>query len=86
MKKLTSTLLLALILSVACISCSRVNNENYRKIEVGMEYSNVIDILGKPTECDAVLNAKGCSWGTQSKSISIQFVADKVVFFTSTGI
>lgn len=86
MRKLIPALLIALFFSAALLSCSRVNNANYRKIEMGMKYAKIIEILGKPTKCSAVLSAKNCSWDNRNKSINIQFVGEQVVFFTSTGI
>ena len=86
MNKHNLLLIAILSLSLLLISCSRANNKNYRKFEVGMEYGKIVQILGNPTQGDSVLNAKDCTWGSKSKSIDIQFVADKVVFFSSTGI
>lgn len=86
MKKISFAVIICFICTFFLISCSRVNNDNYRKIAVGMQYSQVIAILGNPTQCNAVLNAKDCSWGSRSKSIDIKFVGDKVIFFSSSGL
>ena len=79
--------------TVACLliltllaACSKVTNDNYRKIQVGMEYPQIVQLLGEPARCDALLNAKSCTWGGKGKTIDIQFVADKVVFFSSRGL
>jgi len=84
--QLTAHSILLLLLSLAIFACSRISNENYRKIEMGMEFSQVTQILGEPEQCDAVLNAKTCTWGNRNKSIDIQFVEEKVVFFSSKGL
>jgi hypothetical protein len=75
-----------LLLLALLVACSKVTNENYRKIQVGMEYPRIVLLLGEPARCDALLNAKSCTWGGKDKTIDIQFVADKVVFFSSKGL
>lgn len=75
-----------LLIFALLVACSRVTNENYRKIQVGMEYPQIVQLLGEPARCDALLNAKTCTWGSKGKTIDIQFVADKVVFFSSRGL
>lgn len=75
-----------LLLLALLVACSKVTNENYRKIQVGMEYPRIVQLLGEPARCDALLNAKSCTWGSKGKTIDIQFVADKVVFFSSKGL
>lgn len=75
-----------LLLVILLVACSKVTNENYRKIQVGMEYPQIVQLLGEPARCDALLNAKTCTWGSKGKTIDIQFVADKVVFFSSRGL
>ncbi len=66
--------------------CSKVNQENYKKISLGMEYKAVTDILGDPGKCDDILKANSCTWGDKAKIINIKFIADKVVFFSSNGL
>ena len=75
-----------LLLLALLVACSKVTNENYRKIQVGMDYPLIVQLLGEPARCDALLNAKSCTWGSKDKTIDIQFVADKVVFFSSKGL
>lgn len=77
----------ALCVIIVMISgCSKVNQENYKKLKMGMDYKAVIVILGEPGKCDDVLNAKSCTWGDERKNINIKFVVDKVVFYKSTGL
>ena len=68
------------------LGCSKINQENYSKLKVGMEYDEVLKILGKPDNCESILNMKNCIWEESSKSITIQIVADKVVFLFGQGI
>ncbi len=83
MKK--SALLLCLVI-LLIMGCTKVNQENYNKLKVGLSYNQVTEILGKPDECNAVLGAKNCTWGDKGKNISVQFVGDEVIFFSSKGI
>jgi len=84
-----STKFCAVFLALAMLSifgCSKLSQENYDKLSMGMEYQEVIELLGNPDECKSVLNAKNCIWGDSSKNITIKIVADKVVFLSSTGL
>ena len=77
---------LLLLVTITAVSCSKLTKENYDRVKVGMDYSEVIKIIGDPKECDSLLNAKNCIWGDESKSIELKFVADKVVFTSSKGL
>lgn len=81
------------VLAVTCLvllflvaACSRVTNENYRQLRVGMTYPEVLRLLGEPARCDSLLTARSCTWGNKGKTIDIQFVADQVVLFSSRGL
>jgi hypothetical protein len=68
------------------LGCSKINQENYEKLKIGMKYDEVLKILGKPDNCESVLTMKNCIWEESSKIIKIVIVADKVVFLSSQGI
>ena len=67
-------------------ACSKMTQENYDRLKVGMEYSQAVSLLGEPQECNAVLNAKNCTWGDDKRSIQAKIVADKVVWLSSKGL
>jgi hypothetical protein len=73
----------ALLLSTGC---SKVTQENYDKISLGMGYDEVVAVLGSPNLTEDTMGAKNCVWGKDPKSISIKFVADKVAFYSSKGL
>lgn len=77
---------ICLLLCTLLLSCSKVTNENYRQIRIGMTYPQVVQLLGEPARCDALLTARSCSWGSKGRTIDIQFVADQVVLFSSQGL
>ena len=80
-------ILIICLASILVLSgCGKVNRENYNKLKVGMEYDEVLKILGKADNCESILNMKNCIWKESSKSITINIVADKVVFLSSHGI
>ncbi len=85
-KILISVLTFIIFSSLAMLGCSNMTQENYNKLSVGMDYEEVVEILGKPDECKSVLNARHCIWGDSAKSITVQLVADKVVFLFSKGL
>lgn len=74
------------LLSAALFGCSKLNQENYNKIKVGMDYQEVISIIGNPDTCDAGMGMKKCVWGDESKNVTIQFVVEKVVFSSMKGL
>lgn len=73
---------LILALAVALGACSKVSEENFSKIQVGMSEQDVVGILGSPTESDSVniLGISGTAWRWKSGNAvaSVQFVNGKV--------
>jgi hypothetical protein len=66
--------------------CSKINQENYNKLEIGMKYSEVVTILGKATNCNEALGTKSCIWGNESKNITVNFIGDTCAIFSNTGL
>ena len=79
-------LTICLLSSLALLGCSKVNQENYDKLKIRMNYDEVLNILGKPDNCKSILNAKNCVWEESSKKITVKFVANKVIYLSSNGI
>ena len=86
MKKCIRLMFVALLVSFVLMGCSKMNKENYDKIKVGMDYQEVVEIIGSPDKCDAALGTKSCIWGNDQKNIKIKFVGDKVILPTMKGI
>jgi hypothetical protein len=86
MKHLILLMIAALMFSLILAGCSKVNRENYDKVKVGMEYSQVIALIGEPNKCDAALGMKNCVWGNETKNITINFVAEKVALPSMKGL
>jgi hypothetical protein len=67
---------------LALAACSRVTQENFARIQDGMTESEVIALLGKPTESSSVnvLGVSGTSsrWVSGDATISVRFVNGKV--------
>lgn len=74
------------LLCIGLSGCSKINKENYDKLKMGMDYDEVIQLLGEPTQCESLIAAKSCTWGEPPKTITIQLIADKVVLFQSEGL
>ncbi|HEX9584558.1 MAG TPA: DUF3862 domain-containing protein [Gammaproteobacteria bacterium] len=83
-KKRNYVLVAAAVLVIA--ACSKLTPENYARLKVGMAYSEVVQIVGKPSDCSAVLNAQNCRWKDGDKELQVKFVAEKAVFLTSKGL
>lgn len=75
---------LAIVLSIT--ACSKLTPENYAKIQIGMDYPAVTDILGKPDRCSDIAGFKSCQWGTEQRGVTIRFVGEKVVLQSAENI
>ena len=78
-------LILCLVLA-GLAGCSKVTRENYDKLKMGMDYAEVVQLLGDPENCEAAMGMKSCTWGKDPKTIKIQLMADKVILFESHGL
>lgn len=78
MRRLAVTLC---VLALA-LACAKATRENYDRIQTGMSYSEVIEILGEPTTTEDVglgpFSAGTASWEGPDGTISIQFLNKKV--------
>jgi hypothetical protein len=77
--------LAAALLVLALAGCgSKINEENFSRIENGMTDQQVFEILGKPTETSSVealgLSGSAAVWKDEDARISVQFVNGKVRF------
>jgi len=80
-------LAISVISLLALAGCSKVNKENYDKIKIGMNFEEVVGVLGKPDTCEEpLLKTKSCMWGPSDKQIKIKFAGDTVVWRSSEGI
>jgi len=82
MKRTLLALVAALLLALIVAACSKVNQENFLKIQEGMSEQDVISLLGRPTESNSV-NVLGVSgtasrWVSGDTVISVRFVNGKV--------
>ncbi|MEC5384697.1 DUF3862 domain-containing protein [Uliginosibacterium sp. H3] len=78
--------LLALLPVFALAACSRLSVENYDRLRVGMSYTEVTGILGKPDTCSDAMLVRTCRWGTDTRYASVNFVADKTVLYSAEGL
>ena len=85
-RRIAISVLIALIAVSLVVGCSKINKENYDKIQMGMTYDEVEAILGTPAEAKDVMGTKSCVWGKAPATISIKFVGDKVVFHSAEGL
>jgi len=81
-----SSVLLTCLSALALSACSRLSLENYDRLSVGMSYTEVTDILGKPDQCSDAMLMRTCRWGTDARYASVNFVADKVVLHSAEGL
>ncbi|WP_213607952.1 DUF3862 domain-containing protein [Pseudoalteromonas sp.] len=82
MKKLL--IIAAAVLSLA--ACSKVNLENYEKIKIGMDKTEVEALLGGADHCVEKTLHTNCIWGDDTKNIEITLVSNKVTLFSKKGL
>ena len=71
---------------LALVACSKVNQDNYAKLQFGMAKSDVEALLGAPKECSGALGMASCIWGNEAQTISVQYAGDKVILFSGKGL
>ena len=87
LKRIHFFVLLAVLTCMGLISgCSKLTMENYNLLKAGMDYQEVIEILGEADVCSAVVGMKNCKWRDDDRYITIKFVGDKVVLFSGHGL
>jgi hypothetical protein len=87
MSKQMKLFLLVLLTSLLFTTgCSKVTKENYGKLKMGMEYREVTALLGKPDKCEESMASKSCIWGNGTRNITVNFLGDKAMVFSCTGI
>jgi hypothetical protein len=73
-------LVLATLLLLA--ACTRINQENFSRLQTGMTEQEVVAILGSPTESSSVdvLGVSGTTsrWAGGGAAITVRFVGGKV--------
>ncbi|MFA5083128.1 MAG: hypothetical protein WC474_11325 [Hydrogenophilaceae bacterium] len=79
-------ILIGMTLLAALLGCSRLTVENYNKIAVGMQYDEVVQLIGKPAKCDDLMGLRNCTWGDESHSVHVSFVDSKVLLFASNNL
>lgn len=78
--------ILTMSLMLVLLGCSKLTLENYSKITMGMKYDEVVQLIGPPARCDDVMGVRTCQWGDDKRSVNVNFVADKVLLFSSSNI
>ena len=78
----TSALAVILLITAGC----KLTEENYKKLEMGMEMSQIEDLIGTADSCDELLGAQSCVWGDESTHIKVKLMAGKAVFFSKKGL
>ena len=85
-KKLKQLLLALLATLFLTAGCSKVTKDNYEKLEMGMEYSEVTALIGNPNSCTESVVVKSCIWGNETQNIKVNLLGDQIVVISSTGL
>jgi hypothetical protein len=78
--------LFAMILLLSLLACSKLTQENYNKIQMGMTYDEVVALLGAPAKCDDVMGVRSCAWGDETRSVNVNFMGGKVLLYASSNL
>ncbi|MCG8667834.1 MAG: hypothetical protein MI867_00345 [Pseudomonadales bacterium] len=79
--------LAALSLGILTLAgCSKLTKENYDQLKIGMELTELEDVIGSADKCNETMGAQSCTWGDDSKNIQVKLVAGKAVFFSHKGL
>lgn len=81
-----STLLIAFALLFLTIGCTQITKENYDKLKMGQDYTEVVEILGKADACSGAVGITKCTWGDDKKHIKVHFTGNKVVLYSAKGL
>ncbi len=84
MKLFLLAVLTTMLFTTGC--SSKLTMANYDKLKVGMKFSEVTALLGKPDNCTEAMGTKSCTWGNETRNIKVNFLADQTVLFSGTGI
>ncbi|USD39824.1 DUF3862 domain-containing protein [Ferrimonas sp. SCSIO 43195] len=66
--------------------CSRITQENYDKLELGMSKADVEAVIGRADDCSGSMGTETCVWGTDQRQIKVGFAADRAMLFTHKGL
>jgi hypothetical protein len=76
--------LLVLLTALVLAACSKVNQENFLKIQDGMSEEEVISLLGRPTESNSMnflgISGTASRWVAGDTIITVRFVNGQVAF------
>ena len=78
--------ILSASLLLAIFGCNKLTTENYDQLKIGMNYDDVISLLGKADECGGAIGIKNCTWGDEEKYIKVSFAGNRVVVFFGHGL
>jgi hypothetical protein len=82
MKKYLSIAAIALTLT----ACSKVTTENYEKVKVGMDKTEIEQLLGSADTCEEKTLHTNCVWGSADKNITATIVGGKVTLYSKKGL
>jgi hypothetical protein len=83
---MTKTLLTVTAAALLFSGCSKLSKENYDKIQSGMQYDEVVQLIGKPDNCSEAIGLSTCEWSSGDATVTINFIANKVTISSSSGL
>lgn len=85
MKKINVIISVTLMLILS--GCSRLTQENYDQLRMGMAKVEVEAILGEATKCEVSVGVETCVWGSEEgRHVKIRFAAGNAVTFSNEGL
>ena len=66
--------------------CSKLTVDNLDRLKVGMDFDEVVDIIGKPQSCDEAVGVRNCTWSDKDRTVQATFAAGKLLVTTSRNL
>lgn len=76
-----------LVTGLVLTGCGKLTQDNYDKLEIGMNLKEIEAVIGTHDNCSSALGTQTCIWGDENaKHIEVRFVADSAITFSSEGL
>ncbi|MCV2885920.1 DUF3862 domain-containing protein [Aestuariibacter sp. AA17] len=77
-------MLAAMLTATAAVTgCTKLTQDNYDKLSMGMSQEDVERVIGEADKCETMIGTVDCYWGEKdARYINIKFVAGNAVYFS----
>lgn len=80
------TLLVAAAAMLLLGGCNKLTKANYDKVKTGMQYDEVVRLIGDPESCSEAIGLMSCEWKSGDAEVAVSFIGNKVTLVTGSGL